>query len=112
MLSTNTLSGRGKIVNYIKKSDGSYEITWGKASFVITQEIINDFFTNFFTVKNNWYKLGASVEPVIEDGFGYYLYIKNTGLSPKHASAVAAVMVNERLLEYRGTKPIELRRVV
>lgn len=112
MNSINTLSGKGNTVNYTKKSDGSYEVTWGKASFIITQEIIDDVLTNFFVIKDSWYKLGASLEPIIEDGFGYYLYNKHTGLTPKYASAVAAIMVNERLLEYRGTKPILLRRLV
>jgi len=112
MHSINTLSGRGNTVNYTKKSDGNYGVTWGKASFIITQEIIDDFLANFFAVKDNWYKLGSSLEPIIEDGFGYYLYNKHIGLSPKHASAVAAIMVNEKLLEYSGTKPILLRRIV
>lgn len=46
----------------------------------------------------------------IKGGLGEYID-QYTLLSPRHASAIAAIMVNERHLTFKGIKPILLRKL-
>ena len=62
--------------------------------------------------KTKWYILGAGMTDPIKGGLGEYIQKNFKPLSPRHASAIAAIMVKEQLLDYKGLKPILLKRVV
>lgn len=47
----------------------------------------------------------------IEGGLGKFL-LENHKLSPRYASLIAAVMVNESLLSFKGKKPIMLKKII
>lgn len=47
----------------------------------------------------------------INGGLGEYIQKNFSRLTPRHASAIAAIMVQENLIECRGKKPLELRKL-
>ena len=65
---------------------------------------------DFFLVENEWYVLGASMTEPIFGGLGEYV-AKFQKFTPRHASAIVAILVEEGLIIARGRKPIEIRRV-
>ncbi|MBC6409311.1 MAG: hypothetical protein GDA51_06970 [Ekhidna sp.] len=69
-------------------------------------KIRNELFKN----EGRWYELGASMTDPPKDGFGYFLTTLNIGLSSRHGTAVAAILVAEGYLEHQGQKPILLRK--
>ena len=46
----------------------------------------------------------------MKDGLGEYI-TKEHKLNPKQASVIAAIMYKEGLIEFRGKKPIELKKI-
>ena len=58
-----------------------------------------------------WYPLGASITVPTSGGLGEYIQKNFFPLTPRYASAIAAIMVQKNLIEYRGNKPIELRKL-
>lgn len=103
------LSGRGKEIVYSYNND-IIEVKWSNTIFNLEKDVIEDIINNFFIDKNEWYLLGACVDNPIKNGLGEYITI-NHKLTPRHASVIAAIMFNEGLIEFRGRKPIELKRI-
>lgn len=108
---TMPLSGRGKPVVYTYNDKGDYSVQWGNISFMITSAQVRKIMQVYFRENTNWYTLGASMTAPIPGGLGEFILQEFPPLGPRHASAIAAIMVNEGWLEYRGKNPIELKRV-
>ena len=104
------LSGRGKEIIY-KKNNDNFEITWGRDKFKITKKLINDILVNYFIDHETWYPLGASMDQPMRGGLGKFVRDNIKGLSPRHATAIAAVMYNEGFIEVKGKRPIMLRKI-
>jgi hypothetical protein len=68
--------------------------------------ILNEYFAD----SDEWHPLGASMDKPIEGGFGEYVQNNFDKLSSRHASAIAAILVNEGLVLAKGKKPIYLKR--
>ena len=109
MKEISTLTQNEKSIKY-EIRNGGYQITWKSMKFNVSAEEIGDVMENLFRV-DKWIPLGASQDKPIKGGFGEYIrdnYIKYT---PRHASAIAAVMVEEGLLDSKGLKPVMLKKV-
>lgn len=109
---TMPLSGRGKPVLYSVTAEGIYSLKWGNISFIITREQVNKILQEYFRERDEWYPLGASMTEPIPGGLGEFIQREIPPLGPRHASAIAAMMVNEVWLEAKGKNPITLRRVI
>jgi len=105
------LSGRGKPVLYIITEE-IFSLKWGNITFSITYEQVSKILKKYFLKANEWYPLGASMTQPISGGLGEFIQREIPPLGPRHASAIAAMMVNEAWLEAKGKNPIMLRRVV
>jgi hypothetical protein len=103
------LSGRGKPIK-ANRVKGGWALLWGDFPFMVTDSLQAEVLSEFFVDPNRWYPLGASMTEPPPNGLGSFLKRKHPSLSPRCASLIAALMVNEGLLEFRGAKPIELRR--
>ena len=90
--------------------ESEFEIKWGKTEFYIRDEEINFIMGDFFVDENNWYALGASEDRPIEGGFGEFIRDKYRRFTPRHSSAIAAILVNEGYLISKGKKPVLLRK--
>lgn len=104
------LSGRGKKI-VLRSYEGGKSVTWGDTLFKLPDSLVCDILENFFKNVDIWYPLGASMTEPSLDGLGYYIQSHYRSLTPRHASAIASIMVEDRLIKYRGAKPIELKRV-
>jgi len=104
------LSGRGKQIIIRDYENGKF-VTWGDTSFNVPDSLITDILENYFKNPNMWYPLGASMTEPPSNGLGRYIQTRYNSLTPRHASAIAAIMVEEKLLKYRGAKPIELKKM-
>lgn len=104
------LSGKGKDISYHKELKG-ISVKWGDIVFKIDDSLYNIILKEFFIDTDKWYPLGASMTEPIRGGLGEYVSNISTSLSPRHASAIASIMVNEKHLIHRGIKPIELKSV-
>lgn len=109
---TMPLSGRGKPVMYWAETEGSYMVQWGNISFAVNQEQIDKILGEYFQDAAQWYPLGASMTKPVAGGLGEYIQEQFPPFGPRHASAIAAIMVNEGWLEAQGKNPIRLRRIV
>ena len=109
MKKTRPLSGRGTEITYWCVDDG-IRAEWGASRFLLNQEDSNAILREFFTDSDEWYLLGASMTNPPAEGLGCFVYTRLPGLSPRHASAIAAILANEGYIEYRGASPIELKR--
>ncbi|KXB07772.1 hypothetical protein AKJ55_01990, partial [candidate division MSBL1 archaeon SCGC-AAA382M17] len=103
------LSGRGKLIS-LEKSQNGRKVRWGKTSFFLPDRLIDDLLNNYFKEDGKWYPLGASMTNPAKGGLGEYLAKNYKNFTPRHASAIAAIMVRDNLLEFRGKKPIELKK--
>ena len=104
------LSGRGKDI-YYKYNNDRIEVKWGEMKFFIEKGIINEVLNDFFIDKEKWYPLGASMTDPIKGGLGEFLSIKR-GLSPRHASVVASIMYDQKLVDYKMKRRIDLKRII
>lgn len=105
---TSPLSGAGAEIEW--ESDGStIRVWWGDTGFAIAESFVTVVLEDFFTDAQRWYPLGASMTEPVSGGLGEFVR-DHSMLTPRHASALAAIMVADGLLKYRGRKPIELRR--
>jgi hypothetical protein len=102
------LSGKGQTINCIRYERG-WRVTWGGTPITITDAIISDILNNYFQ-EIKWYPLGASMTEPISGGLGEYLQLNHPPLTPRHASAIAAIMVQVGLLKFRGIKPIDFEK--
>jgi hypothetical protein len=111
MKETLPLSGNGQKIYYEKTSD-FIKIQWGKAKFNISQDIVNSILKNYFIDSKTWYILGASMTNPTKDGLGEYIQKNFKSLTPRHASAIAAILVSERILNTKELKPILLKKII
>ncbi len=103
------LSGSGKPISW-ENHAGGRQVTWGDTKFHLPNELIEDILKNYFKNPTSWYVLGASMDDPVKGGLGEYIQNKTT-LTPRHASAIAAIMVYENLIEAKGKRPIKLRKL-
>lgn len=104
------LSGSGKPISW-KNYNGGRRVFWGNIVFNLPNDLIENILDNYFKDFETWYPLGASETEPMRRGLGEYVQKNFPSLTPRHASAIAAVMVYDRLLEFRGKKPIVLRKL-
>ena len=106
-----TLTQNQKNVYYRKARDG-YQISWANMKkFGLTNAQISKILNSYFAVPGHRYPLGASEDDPIPGGFGEFLQGSFQGFTPRHASAIAAVLVDLGYLDFRGKKPVYLRKI-
>lgn len=105
------LSGNGKTIT-VKRERNFRKITWGDLKFHISDDMVNQILQKFFVDQNEWYLLSPSMTDPDKNGLGYYIWKIFPSFTPRHASAIAAIMVKENLLINRGRKPIYLKKTV
>ena len=110
MIKINPLSGNGKPIYYENK-DYDLIINWGNQKIKISIDIINDIIKNYFVDSTKWYPLGASMTNPVKGGLGEYISNKYPQLNPRYATAIAAIMVYEGLIESKNLKPILMRKL-
>jgi hypothetical protein len=110
MIKVYPLSGNGQPI-YYKKEDYNLIIHWGNQKIKISINIINDIINNYFTDSERWYPLGASMTNPVKGGLGEYIKNKYKNLNPRHATAIAAIMAYENLIETKDLKPILIRKI-
>ena len=103
------LSGFGKPISWMKCPNGR-RINWGKTKFELSDKYVDDILNSYFKDSDAWYPLGASMDNPIVGGFGEYIQKNIPSLTPRHASAIAAIMVDDNLIDHKGKKPIMLRK--
>lgn len=109
MKETIPLSGRGEKI-YYKVSEGHYSILWGDTPFEVSPKIVSKLLREYFQNPKAWYPLGASMVPIFEHGMGEFIANSDTKFTPRHASAIAAVLVKEGILIAKGIRPIFLSK--
>lgn len=105
------LSGCGTEIIY-EKEYKEWDVKWGTINFKIKYEYLADIMNDFFVDSNEWYPLGASMDKPIKGGLGEYVKDNIPFLTPRHASAIAAILYNENLISVKGKKPLYLKKVV
>ena len=79
--------------------------------FSISDSLIEDILENFLIEKTKWYPLGADEVNPMPRGLGEFITSRQDNLTPRHASAVAAIMEKEDMLSaIKDQKPIQLRK--
>ena len=104
------LSGRGKEITY-ELVGNTRNVKWGDTRFKLSDCLINDISENFFIETDRWCPLGADEVSPMPGGLGDYLKKTHKGLTPRHASAIAAIMHHEEFISYKDGKPILLKKV-
>lgn len=102
------LSGRGQPISYVRNGRVRH-VRWGSIVFLLPDDLVNAICTHFLRDEDKWYLLGADMVSPPPGGLGDYLR-RHSALSPRHASAVAAILVDDGLVDARGRRPIELRK--
>lgn len=77
---------------------------------MVRENLVKDVLEDFFRDGKQWYLLGAGMTAPTPGGLGQFISNHST-LTPRHASALAAILVADGLLEFRSQSPIELRKV-
>lgn len=108
---TRPLSGKGSAIRYRRRADGSIRAIWGSAKLSLNASEVGAIMLDFFADPGAWYILGASMTDPVPEGLGEFVNNRFQRLSPRHASAIAAILVNEGCLVYCGSRPIKLRRL-
>ena len=103
------LSGKGQTI-IVHRYPPFRLVRWGNLTFKLSNGIIRTILDSFFTEHSRWYLLGASMTMPDPAGLGSFVRKKFPSLSSRHASAIAAIMVHERFVSFRGRKPIELKK--
>lgn len=96
----NTLSRNKANIEYVK-NESEYNVVWGKTKFRITTMEIDDILNNYFINVDIWSPLGASMTDQTQGGLGEYISNNINNLTSRHASAIAPILVNEGLIEYK-----------
>lgn len=104
------LSGKGKEISF-EIVDNGKNIKWGETKFKLSDPVINDILENFFIEADKWYPLGADMVSPMPGGLGVFIQSRYKNLSPRHACAIAAIMYQEGLIDYKNGKPIFLRKI-
>jgi len=103
------LSGTGETIT-VHPESGVRLVKWGNLKFRLPDAVIQKILEQFFIRPDQWYLLGASMTAPDPEGLGSFIRKNFSSFTPRHASAIAAIMVHENLLEYRGMKPIFLKK--
>jgi len=110
MNTTTPLSGRGTTIQYEHYNDG-FNVEWGKMKFFVPGSLIEDILENFLIEKNKWYPLGADEVSPMPRGLGEFIASKQDSFTPRHASAIAAIMYKEGMIvAIKDQKPILIRK--
>ncbi len=107
---TQPLSGRGQTIT-IHLDPPFRLVLWGGLGFELSNEMIRTILDTFFIEQGRWYLLGASMTKPDPAGLGSFVRETFPSFSPRHASAIAAIMVHEGFVRFRGRKPIELKKI-
>jgi hypothetical protein len=104
------LSGRGQAITVFADPPDRL-VLWGDRMFEVSNRMILRVLDEFFTGPGRWYPLGTSM--TVPDPAGLGSFLRNTfpPFSPRHASAIAAIMVHEGFIAFRGRKTIELKKI-
>lgn len=100
IIKINTLTGSKNKIEYVKNKS-EYNVVWSKTKFRITTIEIADILNYYFINIDIWLPLGAGMTKPTPGGLGEYISKKNKALTPRHASAIAPIMVNEGFIEYK-----------
>lgn len=103
------LSGRGTPVSFRRANDG-YLVRWGATQFTLSDVLIETICSAFFRDPESWYVLGSSADMPIPGGLGEFVASHGQGLTPRHASAIAPILDHLGLVQWRGKKPVYLRK--
>jgi len=106
---TQPLSGKGQPI-MVHLDPPCRLVLWGTLTFELTNEMVRTILEKFFINPNRWYLLGASMTSPDPAGLGSFVRATFPSFSPRHASAIAAILVHEGYVTYRGSKPIELKK--
>lgn len=107
---TQPLSGKGQTIT-VHQDPPFRLVLWGDLTFELSNEMIRTILDEFFTEPGRWYFLGASMTEPDLAGLGSFIRKTFPSFSPRHASAIAAIMKHERFVTSRGRKPIELKKI-
>ncbi|MDO9326259.1 MAG: hypothetical protein Q7T80_15010 [Methanoregula sp.] len=106
---TQPLSGKGQTI--MVHLDPPFRLVlWGDLKFELSNDMIRTILEKFFIEPGRWYLLGASMTEPDPDGLGSFVRKTFPSFSPRHASAIAAILVDEGFVIFRGRKPIELKK--
>ena len=103
------LSGRGEPISYQRVS-GGLSVRWGATTFHLADGLVEAILTQFFVDDSHWYPLGSSADMTMPGGLGEFVANNGRNLTPRHASAIAPILVHLGTVVWRGVRPIELRR--
>lgn len=104
------LSGYGEKISWDQIDNGrNFHIKWGDTEFNL-RELEYDLILDTFFSDDEWHKLGSSMTNPSQGGLGEFLKNNIPRYSPRHASAIAAILVYLGELEFKGQKTILLRR--
>ncbi|MGL5714571.1 MAG: hypothetical protein ACRCX2_16240 [Paraclostridium sp.] len=96
-----TLSGRSTSKIRYEVSNTKIDVEWGKSKFSLDNDMYKYILERFF-IEDIWYPLGASQDTPIDGGLGQFIHsIPELRLSPRFASAIAAIMYNEKDIDFR-----------
>jgi len=107
---THPLSGKGQPI-MVYSEPPFRQVLWGDLKFRLSNEMIRTVLERFFTVSDRWYLLGASMTEPDPNGLGSFIRKSFQSFTPRHASAIAAILVHEGFVAFRGNKPIELKKI-
>jgi hypothetical protein len=107
---TQPLSGKGQTIA-VYHNPQFRSVLWGDLAFELSNAMIRMILGEFFIEDGRWYLLGASMTDPDPAGLGSFIRNKFPAFNPRHASAIAAIMVHEGFVEFRGRKPIELKKI-
>lgn len=102
MIEISTLSGKAntKKVKY-KRIKDVIQVQWGASKFKFTDELYYEILDNFLE-EETWHPLGSCYDNPTEGGLGEFIEsLDEFSFNPKYASAIAAIMHDEDLIEYR-----------
>lgn len=113
VIQSRPLSGRGAEIQIVKiTEDGalSYYIKWGGNFLKLSKKEVDLIMGDFFS-SNEYKPLGASQTSPLTGGFGEYLNVTFKRFTPRHASAIASLMVIEDFITFnKDGKSIFLKR--
>jgi hypothetical protein len=104
------LSGKGQTI-MVHRDPPFRQVWWGDLTFKLSNGMMRMILDSFFTEHRRWYLLGASMTKPDIAGLGSFVRKQFPSFSSRHASAIAAIMVHEKFVSFRGRKPIELKKI-
>lgn len=118
MKNINTLSCLEELHTNIKYEFRKKEtyVLWGEIEIELNNLIYSVILDDFFRNQNQWYYLGTSMDNPIPEGLGEYIkrnsyQIQGELLGPRYASLIAAIMYNEGWIDFKGKRPILIKKI-